>query len=485
MARLVGIDVRAAHVRVALLQTQYRGVRLLGYREAPLVGPQALEETLRMVGLPLVQQGEHVASCISGDQLFIRDIELPATAAKQLNDVVPFEIEAQVPLDFDELCFDYRLLARKPGQEGMKVLAAATRVAVVRQQIDLVQRALGVEPERVGAGALPLANLAQVVPELRAPGLVAVLDVGLGSSDLVVLQDGFPVFARTISVGAEAGGEAMIAALRQSQAAWLQRGPEPFLRLFLAGAGPTIEGAAPVLSEALGLAVSPLPQMFFDGLPDGPQTSLIGFEKAIGLALGLTSGARDLNLRKGALAYQHSYEFLKTKLPSVAALAGLILASFVFSVWAKSKSLDASNDSLRQTLGVISEQILGERVESPEELTEILDKSTAQQEKDPQAELDAFDVLAEVSKAIDHDIVHDIDEFDVQGEKVKLLGIVGATDEAEKIKGELAKHRCFKDVKISKITQVVNSQRQKYSLTFDVSCASEKKPAAKASRGVR
>jgi len=60
MARLVGIDVRQSHVRVVLLQTQYRGIKLLGYRQAPLNSPQELEETLRLVGLPLVQQGEHL-----------------------------------------------------------------------------------------------------------------------------------------------------------------------------------------------------------------------------------------------------------------------------------------------------------------------------------------------------------------------------------------------------------------------------------------
>ncbi len=482
MARLVGIDVRASHVRVVLLHTQLRAIKLIGFRQAPLNGPQDLEETLRLVGLPLVQQGEHVATCVSGDQLFIRDIELPAAASKQLSDVVPFEIEAQVPLDFDELCYDYRLLGPKAGRDGMRVLSVATRISIVRQQIDVVQRALGVEPERVGAGPLPLANLAQMVPELRAPGLVAVLDVGLGSSDLVVLSDGMPVFARTLSVGAEAGGQAMISALRQSQAAWLQRGSEPFLRLFLAGAGPTIDGAAPVLSEALGLAVSPLPEIQFEGVPPG---SLTGFEKALGLALGLAGAARDLNLRRGPLAYQHSYAFLKTKMPIVAALVAIILTSFIFSVWAKGKSLDAENESLRQTLASLSEQTLGERVESAEELIDLLDKAGATQEKDPQPELDAFDVMVELSKSIPDDIVHDIDEFDVQGGKVKLLGIVGATDEAERIAGELGAHRCFKDVKISKITQLVNSNRQKYTLTFDVSCSADKTAAVKAPRGAR
>lgn len=483
MARLVGIDVRATHVRVALLQTQYRGVKLVGYRQAPLNGPHELEETLRLVGLPLVQQGEHVASCVSGDQLFIRDIELPPAASKQLSDVVPFEIEAQVPLDFDELCYDYRLLGAKAARDGMRVLSVATRISLVRQQIDLVQRALGVEPERVGAGPMPLANLAQMLPELRGPGLVAVLDVGLGSSDLLVLSDGMPVFARTLSVGAEAGGQAMIAALRQSQAAWLSRGSEPFLRLYLAGAGPTIDGAAPVLSEALGLAVSTLPALAFEGVPPG---ALTGFEKALGLALGLTGQARDFNLRRGPLAYQHSYAFLKTKAPIVSALVAIILVSFIFSVWAKGKSLDAENESLRQTLASLSEQTLGERVESADELTQMLDRAGASQEKDPQPELDAFDIMVEVSKAIPDDIVHDIDEFDVQNDKVKLLGIVSVTDEAERIAGLLGEHRCFKDVKISKITQVVNSNRQKYTLTFDVNCSADKNPAAKtAPRGAR
>ena len=485
MARLVGIDIRATHVRVALLQTGYRKLELLGCREAPLENPRALEEALQVVALPLVQQGEHLATSVSGDQLFIRDIELPATAAKQLSDVVPFEIEAQVPVDIEELCFDYRSLGRRAGQDALRVLAVATRVSVVKQRIELIQRALGVEPERIAAGPLSLANLAQVVPELQAAGVVAVLDVGLGSSDFVVLRDGYPVFARTLSIGADGGGPAMISALRQSQAAWLQRSSEPFLRLFLAGAGPAIEGAAPVLSEALGVAVAPLPQMQFEGLPAGEAAMLVGFEKAIALALSLTGGSRDLNLRKGELAYQHSYEFLKTRWPLLVSLGGLIVVSFIFSVWAKSRSLHAENAALQQSLSALSAQALGQSVTSPAELSELLDKSLSQREKDPQPEIDALDVLNEVSKAIDPDIVHDIDEFDMAGDKVKIQGVVSATDEAEKIAAALGKFHCFKDVKISKISQVVNSKRQKYSMAFDIDCAADKKTAAKATKGAK
>jgi general secretion pathway protein L len=53
---------------------------------------------------------------------------------------------------------------------------------------------------------------------------------------------------------------------------------------------------------------------------------------------------------------------------------------------------------------------------------------------------------------------------------VKLNGVVGSTADAQVISTALGNHRCFKDVKISKIVQMVNSDRQKYVLEFEVLC---------------
>ncbi len=469
MARLVGIESCSTHARAAVLQSQYRGFKLVAFRQVEVQPDQPPGEALQQLLLPLVQQGDHVSCCLSGDSIFVREIELPAAAAKQLEDVVPYEIEAQVPIDLDELCFDYRALPKREGTGALPIFAAAARMEVVRQQIDLMQAALGVEPERIAAGALPLANLALVVAELREAEPTAVLDLGMDRSDFVVLESGRPVFARTLSVGAGAGADSLISALRQSRAAWLQRGGKPLSKLFLTGAGAAVDGACPLLSDAMKVDVEPLPKLELEGENEGPGV-LVGFEKVIGAALGLTPRAVDLNLRRGSLAYQHSYEFLKSKAPTLAALAAVLILSFTFSVWAESRSLSKQTESLRQVLGAMTEQTLGERIETADEMMDLLDRGGARAEEDPQPQMDAFSVLVAVSERIDKDIVHDIEEFDVQGAKVKIVGIVSTFEEAEKIESAFAEHECFRDVKISKRTQVVGSDRKKYSLSFEVDC---------------
>lgn len=487
MARLVGIDVQETVVRVAVLSTHYRRVKLLALREAPLAPGEVVEDSIRAAALSVVQPGDHIAVSVTGDRMLNRDIELPLAAAKQLEDVIPFEIEAQVPVGFDELCFDYRALPKVPGQKMIKVLAVATRVSAVQELIDRVERALGAEPERVGAGGLPLANLALAMPELGSAAPVGVLDLGTLSSDLVILQGGQPVFTRTLSVGVEQtsrSSAALLANLRQSLAAWAQRSEQPLSRLFLSGAGVNPQAVAPPLSEALGVEILALPSLQLELASLELQGVLPGFEKAIALGLGLTRGARDMNLRRGGLAFHHGFEFLKEKFAVVGGLAALIALSFGFSVWAETRSLEQEGEVLTEALAQLSQRHLGESAGDPERVTELLAQNENLSETDPEPRLDAFDIMLAVSNAVDKEIVHDIDELDVQKSKVKLRGVVTTTGEAERIAEALNKTECFKDAKISKITQAVNSERQKYSLEFEVQCEPEA-GAKKADRGVR
>ena len=93
--------------------------------------------------------------------------------------------------------------------------------------------------------------------------------------------------------------------------------------------------------------------------------------------------------------------------------------------------------------------------------------------------MDAFDVIVAVSGAVPETIMHDIEELDMQREHVKMTGIVGTADEAQQISTKLKEHRCFQEVKLSKVVQVVNSDRQKYGLEWDVRCPEDDLSKAK------
>jgi hypothetical protein len=93
--------------------------------------------------------------------------------------------------------------------------------------------------------------------------------------------------------------------------------------------------------------------------------------------------------------------------------------------------------------------------------------------------MDALDVLVELSNAVPASVTHDIEEFDMQKTHVKVNGIVGSATDAQTIANNLKTAHCITDVKIAKVTQVINSDRQKYVLEFEAKCPDEAKKKKK------
>jgi len=360
-----------------------------------------------------------------------------------------------------------------PADEPIRVLCAAVRTEHVKERIDLVSRALSREAERVGVGALPLANLCAVIPELSSPDATSVLELGAERSEVVILVGGQPVFARTLSIGISGlpkTAPELAARLRQTLAAARLALGTPVSRLFLTGGGAAAAGAEAYLASEVGVPVSQLPLPRLEGIRPDQSDLLPMFSRALGLALGLRGRSRDLDLRRGPLEYQRGYAFVKEKAPVLGALGGVILLSFFFSSWAELRSLAMEQEVLTAQLAEESKAVLGEETADAERAQELLETAKGKVENDPMPHIDGFDVMVELSKAVPTTVVHDVEELELAREHVKVRGIVGTTAEAEQIKGTLEKVSCFTDVKISKVTQLVNGTRQKYVLESDLKC---------------
>jgi general secretion pathway protein L len=471
MSRLVGIDIRATHVRMVVLRMGYRHVTVEHMLEVDRQGLPTLEQALQACGLSALQHADSLAVAIDGQQSYVRRIQLPAAAAKRLDEIVPFELEAQVPVDLGELLYDHRVLRHRGEDNSLNVLVAAGRTEHVSAELTLVKAALGREPERIGCGALPLANLVSVLPALAAaPEPVALVDLGATTSDVVVLSRGEPVHARTLSegvAGLPSTAPILAARLRQTFAA---HGTEPVSRAYLLGAGAEAQGAEAYLAHELGIAVEKLPALSVDGVSPTDAALVPRFGKAVALALSLASRPLDLDLRQGPLSYQRGFGFLKEKAPVLSGLAATILVSFLFSTWAQTRSLEKEGELLRTSLETVSKEVLGQSVTDGSEAQQLLDRKLQGTEPDPMPHVDAFDVMVELSKAVPADVKHDVEELDVQRGHVRLTGIVSTTAEAQQIATKLGEYACFADVKTSKVTQVVNGDQQKYVIEFDLRC---------------
>ena len=142
MRKVVGIDIRAGQVRAALLVVAARRVSVERLLEVDMASAGTLEQALVSVALPLVQQAEAYAVAVEGVSSFIHRLTLPPTALKQIADVLPFELEAQVPVDLDELIYDYRTLRRAANTDPVVAFVAAARTEYVRERIALLSSVL-------------------------------------------------------------------------------------------------------------------------------------------------------------------------------------------------------------------------------------------------------------------------------------------------------------------------------------------------------
>jgi general secretion pathway protein L len=486
MPRFLGIDIGSRVVSAAVMEIGFRKLALSALQEVEIASAPSLEEAVRAATLGLTTQIEAVGVALPGDTTFTHRLKMPTTALKQIDEILQFELEAAVPVDIAELVFGHRLLKRKGPKDPLLVLASAARTEQVRERIALVRTAIGREPDRIGLGALSLANLVPLAPELRRPEPIAIVDLGGRSTEVTILANGEAVFVRTLSRGVSSlpdGAPALTAELKQTLLAWVAAEGEEVQALYLVGGGAGAAGAEAYFAYELGVPVQQLPALAIEGLTPDQAAAVPRFAKAIGLALGAAGRGHDIDLRRGSLSFQRGFSFLKEKAPLLVGLVGSVAVSFLFAMWAELRALGKDLESATAELQKSTLMAFEKSTTDPNEVEQMLELAKNRAESDPMPHMDAFDVMVELSKAIPTSVTHDIEELDMQRGHVRLQAVVGTTADASLVRDKMSETPCVADAKIAKVSQVINGTKQKYVLEYDVRCPEDtagqkKKPAA-------
>ncbi len=485
MGRFLGIDIGSRVVSAAVLDIGFRKLALGALAETPIAAHASVEDAVRAVVTTLTPQLEAVGVALEGNRTFTHRLSMPATALKQIDEVLQFELEAAVPVEISDLVWGHRLLRRKDNKDPIIVLATAARTEEVRERIELARKAIGREPDRVGHGALSLANLTTLAPELRAPEPIALVDLGGRTTEVTVLVAGEALFVRTISRGIDAlpeGAPALAAELRQTLLAWVAEQGDPVTAIYLVGEGSDSQGADAYFGYELGVPVRPLPALGITGISPEQVPMLPRYAKAIGLALGVGGRGHDIDLRRGPLAFQRGFSFLKERAPLLTGLVGSVAVSFLFATWSELRALGRDLDAANAELERTTQSAFEHPTTDPAEASELLEQTKNKAESDPMPRMDAFDVMVEISKAIPMSVTHDIEELDMQRGHVRMQAVVNTTGDASLVRDKIAETPCVNDAKIQKVSQVVNGTKQKYVLEYDVRCPDEvgakKKPTA-------
>lgn len=412
--KIIGLDVGTWSVKAALVESTFRGFTLMHVQEHHIPrGPDGKpvdEDLTAAVRATLLafRDRDTIITAVPGRRALSREMTLPFADEKRIRSVLPFQLDAELPKDVEDLAWDHLLL--EEGEDGTKLLCFAVEKEFLRGHLAELQSA-DADPRIVTLDTLAAAWL---VPHL-GPGFtgepLALVDLGHTTTSVTIVEGGRVRTVRTLGRGGHHVTLALMKALEidYGQAEQVKHGlarldgglpdgADPGLATLAAGAARealepvfrdvrlTLHGHAnrwgrPVthallfggtakmpgtdeaLAAALGIDVSSpdLDTQPWSGVRF-PEGESLGWPKAAGLALLALADAkaRPVDFRQDDLAYESDFKAVRDKVGWLLLAAAVLVLAFFGRQYVAWQVLESNHETLVTELRTFSENVLGE-----------------------------------------------------------------------------------------------------------------------------
>jgi type IV pilus assembly protein PilM len=151
---------------------------------------------------------------IANQKVVVRQIDMPAMEESELMGALQFQAQEYIPIPIEDAILDFQILeevASGSGERQVKVLLVAAQRDMVNGFVSVAQAA-GLDPAVVDLSPFAaMRALASSVPLLGSRQSEAVIDIGAGVTDIVVHEQGKPLFVRILPMGGQDVTDALVA----------------------------------------------------------------------------------------------------------------------------------------------------------------------------------------------------------------------------------------------------------------------------------
>jgi type IV pilus assembly protein PilM len=207
---LVAIDVGSSSIKLAEIESTSRGPVLKKFSMVPLnngavVGGEIMEfgsvsSAIDTLLSAAKSKRKNAVTGMWGASVIVKKISMPKMDAKLVGEQIRWEAEQYVPFDINEVSLDYHILkSRDQGAESMEVLLVAAKQEYIFRYIECLEVAK-LKATIIDVSDFALANCFEAnYGVFDQP--VALLDIGAGATNFVVIDRGEVVFCRDVAVG--------------------------------------------------------------------------------------------------------------------------------------------------------------------------------------------------------------------------------------------------------------------------------------------
>jgi type IV pilus assembly protein PilM len=215
---LVGVDLGGSSVKVAhLIRRAGRLRRLATGRKSiavpdgkPTERPERARRALRDLVLELGISGRRAAVCVLGNEVFVRRLTIPRMAHGDVHPALLLECRKLVNFPIEEAELRYEIVGGTNGPEssGLELLVSVVHRRRIEEARDALEHA-GLKPVAVTIVPVALQALIQEAAATDPGEVVAYLDMGAGTTHILIVKGDDVRFSREVGVGGATLTEAL------------------------------------------------------------------------------------------------------------------------------------------------------------------------------------------------------------------------------------------------------------------------------------
>lgn len=208
---IVGVDFGSRVLRAAELSDANKGrVTIERYNEievpegaivrGEVMEPNTVATALRKLWASGGFKSRSIALGIGNHKVLARDLVMPDMPRARMREALPFHVQDVIPMPVSEAILDFYPVEQVVSENGPQMhglLVAAAKDAVLGN----VRAAKLAGLTTVDVDLLPFATARVAFSRSNSAGSVVLVDVGAGTTTVVVAQDGIPQFLRIIPTG--------------------------------------------------------------------------------------------------------------------------------------------------------------------------------------------------------------------------------------------------------------------------------------------
>lgn len=477
--KLLGLDIRRDRVSAILVKSGIKGSWIEQHVTVPIVaGTQSFEKELGQALDAVASQIQTAdAVCLvalPASHVTYRNLQAPFNEIKKLRQILPFELETDLPFSADEIAFDFKLIENPLRQEKPQLFTAA----IEKQRIDAYVEQLGrinLQPDILTIGGYALGQyVAHMSPDSPCQLFV---EISKADAIMVLSLSGNVSLVRCFRYNSnQPNAEHQLAAqVKRTLLAFAHKsGLNCALEdVRISAESLTDTNLETTLEAALGAPVSRIDLMqvtsrIMRSAKSGTwQPHLM--DGALAMVLNELSGFDSFNFRRGRMGMGKVWNENKRDILKTCGLAGVVALLFIgYGIF--------SSYTLKQRVDLKKAEVLGVFQSTFPEITQIVDPVHQMRTKLAEAQKGISLPGETISSVRTIDILNDISRLIPENLDVALLSIVSGGDNVlvsgntdtfnavDDIKTGLEQSDIFKTVSISSANMDKSGKRVRFKL---------------------